>query len=263
MAFYASEFTFDGESSAMYGLVICTFNRRGQDNVSFGNKAEIIETRTNRRIQPIHFGVNYNAAPLQFKVVFGAEKKMDRYDLEAVSFWLTGHQQYKWLTIDQPDMDNYAFRCLISELTPIAYGGYPLAFEATVLCDCPYAYSFPFHQEYIVNGSRTVLFRNQSTVRELIKPELIFAPATGGGSLSIVNHDDGDREFYLSALPTQTAIVHADNLNGILYGENSSYNYYDGFNMRFFRLVHGDNHLTITGNGTLTITGRFLQNVAG
>ncbi len=69
MAFYASEFTFDGESSAMYGLVICTFNRRGQDNVSFGNKAKIIETRTNRCIQPIHFGVRYNDSPLTFTLI--------------------------------------------------------------------------------------------------------------------------------------------------------------------------------------------------
>lgn len=263
MAFHASEFTFNGESSEMYGLMICKFDKYGQENVSFGNKASIVETRSNRRVQPIHFGVNYNAEPLSFKVVFGAEHRMDRYELEAVSLWLTGHQQYKWLTIDQNDLDHYAFRCLLSQLTPIAYGGYPLAFEATVTCDCPYAYSYPFRYEYIVSGTKDILFRNRGTVREFLKPEMLFAPATGGGSLKIVNHDDGDREFLVGSLPVQTAVLHIDNRNGILYGESSVNNYYKDFNMKFFRLVHGDNHLSVTGNGTLTIAGRFLHNIAG
>ena len=36
-----------------------------------------------------------------------------------------------------------------------------------------------------------------------------------------------------------------------------------GFNLNFFRLVHGDNNIKVTGDGVLTISGRFLYNVAG
>lgn len=67
--FNCYEFTFDGESSAMYGLMVYDIGGRGQSDVSFGNKASIVETRTNNRIQPIYFGTNYHSKPLEFKLV--------------------------------------------------------------------------------------------------------------------------------------------------------------------------------------------------
>ena len=36
--FNCYEFTFDGESSAMYGLMVYDIGGRGQSDVSFGNK---------------------------------------------------------------------------------------------------------------------------------------------------------------------------------------------------------------------------------
>ena len=69
--FNCYEFTFDGESSAMYGLMVYDIGGRGQSDVTFGNKASIVETRTNNRIQPIYFGTNYHSKPLEFKLVFG------------------------------------------------------------------------------------------------------------------------------------------------------------------------------------------------
>ena len=149
--FNTYEFTFAGESSLMYGMVVCDIDGQGQEEVSFGNVAEIIETRTTNRIQPVHYGVNYHTEPLEFTLIFGSERMLDRYELEEISLWLTGHQEYQWLAIDQPDMDNVQFRCLITELKPIYHGWLPHAFEATIRCDCPYAYSQPWEQ-----GSRGI-----------------------------------------------------------------------------------------------------------
>ena len=262
MAFSAKEFTFDGESSAMYGLVLCQFGESGQDDVAFGNQAEIVETRTTGRVTPIHLGVNYNKSPLQFKLVFAAEEPLDRQDLERISMWLTGHQQYKWLTIDQPDMVKYQYRCIITNLKPIGYRGRPHAMEATVTCDCPYAYSLPYHLECAVSGSKTVTIKNTGTAREYVKPEMVFEPNTGNGILRITNASDGGRVFELTGLPAGVR-VHIDNTNGIIYGEGSSHNYYDGFNLNFLRLVRGENQLNIEGRGTLGLSCRFLHNVAG
>lgn len=261
--FNAYEFSFAGESSLMYNLMIYDFDGKGQSDVSFGNVANIIETRTNNRVNPIHFGVNYHKKPLEFKLVFGSERALDRYELENISFWLTGHQQYQWLSIDQSDMERVQFRCLITQLTPLSHGWLPIAFEATILCDCPYAYGFPFEHSYTVDGTTDILFRNESSVREYIKPTFTFVPSTGTTSLRIINHSDGDRVFELNALPSSSICVVVDNQNGIIQEKNFGYNLYDGFNLNFFRLVHGDNHIEIIGNGTLIISGRFLYNVAG
>lgn len=259
--FNSYEFSFAGESSRMYGLMLYDFGGNGQGNVAFGNKASITETRTNNHIRPIHFGVNYHSSPLQFKLVFGAMEPLDRYEMESVAFWLTGHQDYQWLSIDQPDLERVQFRCLITQLTPLTDGWLPYAFEAQVVCDCPYAYGFPFEYRYDIDGATSILFRNDSSVREYIKPTLTYAPVPGG-TLSIVNHNDHDREFRLDHIPSATQVV-VDNDNGIIRETVGGANLYDGFNLNFFRLVQGDNNLTVSGRGNLIISGRLLYNVGG
>lgn len=261
--FSSYEFTYNGESSYMYGLMLYDFGGRGQSDVPFGSVGEIVETRINNRIQPIHFGVNYNSKPLEFKLVFGSERNLDRYELENISMWLLGHQNYCWLSIDQPDLERVQFRCLITSLTPLAHGWLPVAFEATVRCDCPYAYGFPFEKIYQIKGTTRVLFRNESSMREYLKPVLIFKPASGVTGVKVINKNDNDREFSLSELPAAELNIRVDNANGIIQELNNGYNLYDGFNLNFFRLVHGDNILEITGDGVFTISGRFLYNVAG
>jgi phage-related protein len=262
--FKSYEFTFDGVSSEMYGLHMFDIGDKKQKPVSFGNRASISETRSASRVRPMHYGVNYNASPLEFTLVFGAEgeKYLDRYEMEEVALWLTGHQDYKWLTICQSDLEHCMFRCIITQLTPIHVAWSPVAFEATVRCDCPYAYGYPFEETYRLSGTQTVIFRNNGSCREPIKPDISFVPSSGGGSLSIVNESDGGRELRLDSLPNSASAVTIDNEHGIIRGA-SGHNYYAGFNMNFFRAVQGDNRLTITGRGTLKISGRFLYNVAG
>ena len=247
----------------MYGLMVYDIGGRGQSEVSFGNTASIIESRTTGRIQPLHYGVNYNENPLEFTLVFGSMREMDRYELEEVSAWLTGHNNYRWLSIDQPDMDEMQFRCIVTKLTPIYHGWLPIAFEATIRCDCPYAYGYPFTETYSIgNSASNIIFKNLSTVNDYVKPTLMFTP-NGATSISIVNHSDNDREFKIENI-SDGSVVLADNLNGILT-DTSTYerNLYSGFNLNFFRLVRGDNALTITGKGVLKISGRFLYNAAG
>lgn len=348
--FNSYEFTFAGESCFQYGLMIYDFDGKGQDNVSFGNKASIIEKRINNRVQPIHFGVNYHKEPLQFKLVFGAEMPLDRYELESISMWLTGHQDYQWLSIDQPDLEHVQFRCLITSLTPLAHGWLPVAFEATVVCDCPYAYGYPFSETYTINGETDILFRNEGSAPEYLTPtleynryffsggEMVFQnlqpftkwtedddctieeerfytdvkfenimpfhsakvvqtediasyflsakcfdgyirvyaktiPASYTSisirydftvsRLTITNTSDNDRVFNLDFSSPMISLVEVDNNNHILIDKTLNMNLYDGFNFNFFRALRGDNYLTVVGSGELTISGRFLYNVAG
>ncbi len=261
--FNAYEFTFAGESSYMYDLMIYDFGSTTQEDVKFGNRASIIETRTVNRIQPIHFGVNYHEKPLEFKLVFGSHHALDRYDIERISMWLTGHHDYQWLSIDQRDMSRVQFRCLITSLTPITDGWLPYAFEAEVTCDCPYAYGFPFEYQYAIEDNTPILFRNESTVREYIKPTLHFQPDSNVREVKIINNSDNGRVFSITGLPASSLNIEVDNSNGIITEHTFKYNLYSGFNLNFFRLVPGDNELVVSGNGLISITGRFLYNVAG
>ncbi len=260
--FDSYEFTFAGESSAMYGVMLYEFGGTGQSPVSFGNRASIVEDRTMGRIKPLHFGVNYHGKPLEFKLVFGALEPIDRYQMEDIAMWLTGHQDYQWLTIDQPDLERVAYRCLITELKPLHHGWLPVAFEASVVCDCPYAYGLPFRYQYQLSGEADVLIRNDGSAREYVRPTLLYQPLEGG-ELRIVNHSDGGREFRLGSLPTGALSIVIDNENEIIRETTAGYNLYVGFNLNFFRLAQGDNRLTLSGAGALSIEGRALYNTGG
>ena len=262
--FNAYEFTFAGKSQALYDLIICDIGGTTQDAVSFGNKASIVETRTVNRIKPIHYGVNYHEDPLEFKIVFGSEKELDRFDMEKIAFWLTGHQEYQWLNIHQPDLMHVQFRCLITELTPVFNGWLPVAFEATVLCDCPYAYGREFCHEIDVSGEQSVIFRNEGSVHEYLKPVVTVSLSQGATDFKIINHSDSGREFCFTGLPASGIEFVVRNESGVMEELTSTgVNLYQFFNMNFFRLVEGDNQLQIVGDGRLFISGRFLHNVAG
>lgn len=257
--FNTYEFVFAGISSAMYGLMVCDIGSHGQSDVAFGNKASIIEARTLQRITPIHFGVDYNEAPLEFKLVFGSERALDRYELESISMWLTGHQQYQWLSIEQPDLQHVQFRCLVTSLTPITHGWLPVAFEANIRCDCPYAYGFPFAYTYDVSGSKSVLLRNNGSVNEYMYPQISIR--TSSRNFSVVNKSDNSRKFLLSGMPSGNLDIRVDNASRVIAEKTYGHNLYRYFDMNFFRLVPGDNELEITGTGTVTFSGRFLHNV--
>lgn len=83
---------------------------------------------------------------------------------------------------------------------------------------------------------------------------------SGATSFSIINHDDNDREFKFDGLPAAGCEITIDNENGIIT-EKSGQNLYDMFNMNFFRLARGMNRLEITGNGSVTLSGRMMYNV--
>lgn len=261
--FNTYEFTFAGESSMAYGLMMCDIDGNAQDEGALGNVGTIIEDRIAGRVMPYHYGVDYNKSPLQFKLVFGTDSALDRFDIERIGYWLTGHQNYQWLTIDEPDLDHLMFRCLITELRSISIGWLQYGFEATVVCDCPYAYSYPFQKTFTISGETDIEFYNESSVREYIRPKVIYHPSSGNPStrdLSITNTSDGDREFVLNSIPI-TSVVEIDNENGVITDTALGRNLYAGCNFKFLRLVPGLNELVVTGNGSITISGQYLYNV--
>ena len=254
------EFTFAGEPACMYGMFVCDIGSKKHSDNRFGNVANVVETRLPNRIMPLHFGVRYHDEPLSFTLIFGSEQYMDRYQLQEVSNWLTGYQDYQWLSIDQPDMDHIQFRCLIQELTPISVGWLPLAFEAKVVCDCAYGYSYPWEKTFDVNGSLKTVFYNDSTIREHLKPVLTIRLRSGSRNFSITNRTT-NTVMSFSGLPAGGITINADNENGVLREGNDEYDLYDYFNFQFFELASGDNELVFEGSGSVTMSGRYLYDV--
>ena len=133
------------------------FGSNGQEDVSFQN-GEIVEDRIPGRYDALTYGLVQNQS-LEYTLVFGANmesidanESIDRYEVETIAAWLTGHNARKWLTIIQDDMESFRYKCFISELKLITYGDMPWAFSCRVSCDSPFAYSLPEEYSYTVNG---------------------------------------------------------------------------------------------------------------
>ncbi|MCI9433383.1 phage tail domain-containing protein [Oscillospiraceae bacterium 50-58] len=254
------EFTFADTPASIYGMFVCDIGNKSHSDNEFGNKANIVEKRIANRITPLHYGVRYHDTPLTFTLIFGSEEYMDRYQIQEVSNWLTGYQDYQWLSIDQPDMEHIQFRCLIQSLTPISIRWLPIAFEAKVICDCPYGYSYPFEERIPVNGTINHRFYNDSTIKENLRPEVQIILASGCKNFSITNLTTGTfMEF--SALPNGGITIIVDNENEIVRDSYGQYDLYEHFNFQFLEFASGDNQLVITGSGTVVINGRYLYNV--
>lgn len=258
--FNTYDFTFAGTPASLYRMLVCDIGNKSHSDNEFGNKANIVETRIANRITPLHYGVRYHDEPLRFKLIFASEQYLDRYEIQEISNWLTGYQEYQWLSIDQPDMEHIQFHCLIESLTPVSVRWFPIAFEASVVCDCPYGYSYPFKDEISVDGSTAYRLYNDSTVRERIHPELKIELSQGCGDFTIINQTTGS-VIQFSGLPSEGITILMDNENEILQDAEGQYDLYDHFNYQFFELASGDNNLIFNGTGKVTISGRYLYNV--
>lgn len=275
MAFYGCEFIFDGLPSSTYGLMIYNFGAITEDG-SYST-TNIVEDRTALRSTPLHYGVIQNS-PLSFTLSFGVcnelidqNKYLDRWEMDAIATWLTGHDEYKYLDIIQPDMDVMRYKCIITNLRYKTYGELPWGFECTVTCDSPYGYLYP--ETYIENvaGTKEIsLFSHAATKYYYPKltitiPEDAFDGISEDSafSLSIVNNSDNGRTFSLTNLGHFSDTITIDNENEIITSARSI-NLYAGFNGKFLRLVRGHNLLTVNcGKCTFNMTCEYPVNIGG
>ena len=267
MAFYGCEFVFDDIPCSEHGLMIYDFGSNAQADVSY-QTGDVSEDRVSSRYDALMYGLTQNKA-LEYTLVFGtnnesidANESFDRYEAEAISAWLTGHKTRKWLSIVQDDMEPFRYRCLISDLKLITHGKMPWAFSCKVSCDSPFAYTFPEEYSYSVSGEHTVNLFSRSSYNGFYKPKMEIL-LEGAADFSIINHSDNDRVFAFNALPFGGALtIFIDNKNQVITND-LDYSLYPYFNYSFFRMVRGDNLITIQGDGAVRFICEFPVSIGG
>lgn len=265
MSFYGSSFSFDGISCEEYGLMLYDFGSTKQGDSKYAS-IEVHEDRVPSRARSLFYGTSYSK-PLEFTLVFGANEDsesygepIDRQDMEIIGSWLTGHSEYKWLAIDQPDMEGIRYRCIINDLETIELSMCKWAFKCTVHCDSPFAYTIPEQFTYTVDGSADIVLHSRASSNMPYYPTVTISGLLGE-DVEIVNHDFNGSTFRLLLADTNITDVVANGETGILSG--SIGNLYSYFNFCFPALVRGVNHLSIKGSGTYTFTCEFPVNVGG
>lgn len=268
MAFWGDYFVYDGIPCTEFGLRLYEVNGVKPGEGSFSLPSDVSEDRIANRYKPLFYGVTQNE-PLSFKLVFGADKDLadsggffDAWDREAVSEWLSPLDGYKWLEIEQDDMEQVRYKARIEDLSMVELGNLPIAFSCTVKCDSPFAYQYPVTYSYSCKDTTTFLLRNLGTYRGGYYPYMKIK-LNGTDTIKIINHSDNDRTFEFTDLPQNHFLeISVDNENGIIKC-NEDLNLYKYFNFEFFKLVRGDNFLEVVGDCELDIICEFPVNIGG
>lgn len=265
MSFYGSSFSFDGVSCEEFGLMLYDFNNTTQGNSKFAS-LDTLEDRVYQRPRSLLYGTTYKN-PLEFRLIFGvnenraaAGRDIDREEMAIVSSWLMGHQSYRWLTVDQPDMINMRYRCVITDLEMIEIGFSKWAYSCTVRCDSPYAYLYPQKFTFTVDGISTVQICSRSTANDVYYPHVEIT-LDDCANLTITNTSIG-RTFSLKNLPNTSDVITLNGETGVLSSQSGT-SIYPYCNFHWPCLTRGYNNLTITGNGTFVFTCEFPVNIGG
>lgn len=267
MAFYGQSFTFDETPCEAFDLMLYDIGGEEQGETVFASTVTIQEEVVGKRPIPYFYGVKFEDK-LEFQMVFGVNQDrinrgryLDRYEMDAVASWLTGHDRYMWLTVQQEDMTWVRYKCMITELQVISFGQIPWALMATVTCDGPFAYMYPCAYEYPVSGETDIQFYNESSLSGYYYPTLEI-DLGNGGDFVITNVTDGNRLTAFTDVPASITQICVDNDHCVITNDQEL-NIYPNFNMKFFRLKRGYNDLHIAGNGTLRLICEFPVNPGG
>jgi hypothetical protein len=270
LGFIGSYFSFDGIPCSEYGLSIYDIGSASQGDFRFASTGEIQESWIPSRGKSHFYGLRKNK-PLQFSIVFGIDPQysdmndyLDRYEIDAIANWLTGHDKRKWLEITQPDMELVRYNCVITDLTRIDHAWLPWAFSATVTCGSPYGIMHPMSYKYTCLGATPIELFNRSTINQDYYPKMSIE-LNGSSTISILNQTYGGYELKFEDLPKSSNLtILIDNENKVITSSDSTYpNLYKYFNNNFLPLLRGKNKMLVTGDCIVNFMCEFPVNFGG
>ncbi|MDO4741061.1 MAG: hypothetical protein Q4A66_10370 [Eubacteriales bacterium] len=267
MAFWGCSFSFRGVSCRDYGLMIYNIGSGGDAENMFASTVSIEEELVGSHWKPYFVGVRYQEK-LRVSFTFGVDQDrldarsfLSRREASEIAAWLTGHDDYGQLRINQEDMLDYHYKCMCTSLTLLQPDGAPWAFRAEFTCDSPYAYLRETAATYSVSGTASAVYDCRTSHNGYISPNVSIS-LSSGGSFSIANAADAGRVMTFSNVPASVSRIDID-CDKCIITNDQDLNLYENFNFQFLRLRRGENNLTFSGNGAVTISGEFPINIGG
>lgn len=276
----ATSFIYDGISSEDFDLMIYYIGDPGVVEEDVWS-VEVEEERIPLRQDPFFYGINSNN-PTTRELTIGSKTYIDRETVEQILSWLTSHNGYKWLEIEQDDLSDWRYKAIFENIKMVNVNGMPFAFKCTLRLDSQFAYELPTQFSYDVqNGNiimpsgdstSSVTLENNSSFNGYLYPITTFQIPIGG-SILIENITDNSRLFqlnipgeYVTNDSNTKAIIIVDNKNQVITCNSDNANIPDLFvdeagNHYFFRLKQGENVLNFQGTGIVTIECEFLRKV--
>lgn len=250
MAFYASNFVYDGTISSEYGLHISTLSDSG--GAGTGGNVKLFTQEIYRRPKMYLFGVQQTPV-LVLPVTITVPTELSATESSVISRWLFGQMGYKKLQILQPDMMYVYFNCIFTEPQVIRYGNIIRGYNANITCDSPFAWEYPKTESreygienYIVDD--TFVINNISDNPDYTYPTVGFRMNRFGGNLTITNATDNNRVFEFTGLSANERITVDNDLQTVTSSVRGANRLPNFTNYNWLRYVPNINNLIIQGN---------------
>lgn len=132
---------------------------------------------------------------------------MEVFEINAIKAWLFNTNEYKPLQICREDLKPYYFNCKLIPDKDYAINGYN-GFLFTVVCDSPWAYSFPIPHKYdlLAQDTQIITINNFSTEGENIRPYIEFTTILNSGYFCITNLSNNNHKYEWNGLMNNETI---------------------------------------------------------
>lgn len=248
MGFYALNFIYDGIPASDYGLRISSLSDQGE---SVGASVELITQDIYRRPSVYLLGVKQTPV-LNIPVTITVKEELSASQSSAISRWLFGQSTYKKLQIIQPDMEYLYYNCIFQNPSLIKVGNITRGFNATAVCDSPFAWEYPKKEVYTFNDYsvyKNITVNNTSDSSDYYYPKMEVRANIFGGFLEIINESDKSRVFGISDLQPMEELIIDNSLQTITNtADVNRISTLEGYGYKWFRYVPNANYLTVRGN---------------
>jgi len=252
-SFYAYDFIFDSTPSQNFDLKIISFDDGGLFSGTGSSDVNIITQRVLRKSKPYYLGRTQEPV-LQFTLTFGRREVVTGYERDKIAKWLFGRSGYKKLYILQDDFGGAYFNCFLTNPQNLYIGSLNYAFECTVICDSPFAYSptktISASYTDLTNLEYRTTIYNDSSEDEYLYPKIWTKIGNSGSTVSFVNNTDdiNTSTWGLSGSPlSQNEELYVNN-NLQIITSSTGLKRISYFNKNWFRLLPGTNELIISGS---------------
>jgi len=246
MAFYGESFTYNGISSETFGLKIFTPDSNEKTTILNLN-SNLTKSPRQSKFAPTKQYVN---EPRNIPIALYSETVLTQAEIDAIYQWLfLADNEYKVMTIEQDDMEDYYFNCRLIELQNETFGNKTQQIHAIMQCDSIYAWENLQTLTY-TNFASPITFKNTSS-EDIMKPTYKFTCNSSGGTIKLVD------DFYPTAIENTMEfkgllngeVITIDTEHNIITSSLRTSGLLDLFVYpKFLRLKRGTHHFTITGN---------------
>lgn len=251
----AIDFTFNGKNSKSdFGYIIVSFDKSsGFSEPDTAQTLEVSKENIGNNPKARLINLSYDSV-LSF--CFGLMKcdgeAFTKTEIRDLHKWLMV-DKYTTLLINNTYCKNIHFNAIVTNIEIKKINGNVVGIVVSFECDSPYGYETA-STSYTITSKKSFILNNNSD--DFINDEIYVKPY-----IKIVKDTSGDFTIQNTTLGQTTVLNLLNQEELIMDCENMTFtssipkrNLYSNFNRVWVSLARGNNNITVTGNGTITIS---------